>query len=276
MGRRAAYGDSAHGAGGRALSAPKALLFRSFLPKGVWWGTLTLATFVLGGASQLSAQVPVDGEVRQLVTFRFLPGMAAEANALYRAHAIPLYEQDEAMLSFRALREVESPVPLDLIVISSFQGMAGMDESNAALRRLAEASGSSIGAIYGNIGQFTESHHDQFVEMLAPMINGDPSAKRLVTLVWYRVLPGEASSFERALEMDIVPWERRRGVPTSTGRFLVSDGWSYLRFLGFDSLADYQAYWTELGAEASHRTVEEVTALRREVILAPVPELSVR
>ena len=273
MGRRAAHCDSAHGARGQTLSARRA---RS--RKRLGWGELTalVIMFALGGPLLASAQVPIEGEVRQLVTFRFLPGMAAEANALYRARAIPLYEQDEAMLSFRALREVESPVPLDLIVVSSFQGMAGMDESNAALSRLAEASGSSIGAIYGNIGQFTESHHDQFVEMLAPMVNGDPSTKRLVALVWYRVLPGETSSFERSLEMDIVPWERRRSVPTSTGRFLVSDGWSYLRFLGFDSLADYQAYWTALGAEDVYQAVERATALRREVILAPVPELSVR
>lgn len=273
MGRRATHCDTAHGARRQALSVLRA---RSW--KGLGWGELTALAiiFALGGPAQASAQVPIEGEVRQLVTFRFLPGMAAEANALYRARAIPLYEQDEAMLSFRALREVESPVPLDLIVVSSFQGMAGMDESNAALRRLAEASGSSIGAIYGSIGQFSESHHDQFVEMLSPMVNGDPSTKRLVALVWYRVLPGEASSFERALEADIVPWERELGVPTSTGRFLLSDGWSYLRFLGFDSLADYQAYWTDLGAEEASQTVEGVTALRREAILAPVPELSVR
>lgn len=41
----------------------------------------------------------------------------------FRDHAIPLYRRDEAMLSFRAFREIESPVALDLIVVSAFRGM---------------------------------------------------------------------------------------------------------------------------------------------------------
>ena len=53
----------------------------------------------------------------------------AEAIALFRDRALPLYERNEPMLSFRGLREVESPEPLDLIVVSAFRGMAGMDES---------------------------------------------------------------------------------------------------------------------------------------------------
>lgn len=228
------------------------------------------------GAVGVSAQVPVESEVRQIVTFSFVPGSSAEALGVFRDQAIPLYEQDEAMLSFRGFREVESPIPLDLIVVSAFEGMAGMDDSNAALRALAEEAGSSIGAIYGRIGALSSGHTDQFVEMIPPLGTGDPSSRRLTAFVWYRVLPGQARAFERALETAIVPWEEATGVPSATGRFLVSDGWTYLRFLGFDSLGEYQDYWSRVAAEADHGRIEDLTAERREVIVASVEELSVR
>lgn len=223
-----------------------------------------------------SAQVPTSGEVRQLVTFRFLPGRAGEATAIFREQAVPLYREDTAMLSFRAFREVESPVPLDLVVVSSFRGMAGMDESNEALRRLAAAAGTGIGAIYGGIAALSESHHDQFVEMRSALVNGDPASKPLVAFVWYRTEPGREAAFERTLEDAIVVWERARGIPSSTGRFLVADDWSYLRVLGFDSLGSYQSYWTEVRSMGGHDRVDAMTLRRREVILAPVPDLGVR
>jgi hypothetical protein len=224
----------------------------------------------------LRAQVPTDGEVRQLVTFRFLPGRASDGISLFRDRAVPLYRDNEAMMSFRGFREVESPIPLDLVVVSSFRGMAGMDASNADLRALAAAGGSSIGAIYGAISAVSERHDDQFVEMLSSLVNGDPSARPLVALVWYQAAPGRAAALERALEDDVVVWERNRGVFSATGRFLVSDGWSHLRFLGFDSLADYQTYWKGVTTMGGHDRVDGLVVRRREVILAPVPELSVR
>ena len=68
-----------------------------------------------------------------------------------------------------------------------------------------------------------------------------------------------------------VRWERDPGIPSSTGGFLVSDGWDYLRFAGFDSLGDYHGY-------GSHviDSVDDFTAARRMVILASVPEMVVR
>jgi hypothetical protein len=214
--------------------------------------------------------------VRQLVTFRFLPGGFDDAMAVYLEQALPLYRRDSAMRSFRGLREVESPIPLDLVVVSSFANMGAMDESNAALRRLATEAGSSIGAIYGAISEVSEHHDDQFVEMRRELSTGDPAAHRLVALVWYRTLPGEQDNFERHLADDVVAWERRNGIASETGRFLVSDGWTHLRFLGFDSLGDYQEYWNGLDDVGGHGYIESLTAVRREVILAPVPELSVR
>lgn len=226
--------------------------------------------------SPSSAQIPSEGEVRQLVTFRFLPGRAQEALDLYRSDAIPLYRQDEAMLSFRGLREVESPIPLDLVVISAFQSMSGMDDSNAMLRRLAESRGSSIGAIYGAIGALSSSHDDQFIEMLPRLGDGDPASRRLVALVWYRVAPGEESDFEQMVAGNLVSWEARRGIRASTGRFLLSDDWTHLRMIGFESLGDYHKYWSDLRLQAWARTLTDRVQRHRQVILAVLPDFSVR
>ena len=227
------------------------------------------------GTTAVYAQVPFDGEVRQLVTFRFLPGRSGDAMQLYTEQAVPLYKAGNAMRSFRGLREVESPIPLDLIVVSSFAGMGGMDDSNEELRELAANAGTSIGTIYGAIGALSSSHDDQFVAMLPDLGAGDPTAARLIALVWYQTLAGEQEQFERSLK-EVVEWEVENGVRTSTGRFLVSDGWTHLRFLGFESLADYQSYWDSVSGDGPHGYLDGLTAQRREVILAPVPELTVR
>ncbi|MEM7415116.1 MAG: hypothetical protein AAF389_06445 [Gemmatimonadota bacterium] len=104
-------------------------------------------------AIPLGAQVPQEGEVRQFVTFLLQPGQSAEVYRLYREEAIPLYRQNPAMLSVRALREVESPTPLDLVSVSAFDGMEGMDASNGELRRLSTEAGTSIGGLYGQIAR---------------------------------------------------------------------------------------------------------------------------
>jgi hypothetical protein len=237
----------------------------AFVPLALWFAC----------AGPLGAQVATGGEVRQLVTFRLPPGRLADVLTIFAEDAIPLYERDDSMLSLRAFREVESPEPLDLVVVRAFRGMSGMDGSNDTLRRLATERGSSIGAIYGAIGALSVSHHDQFVEMLPVLGNGDPAGEPLVAVVWYRTLAGEQQQFERSLE-EVAAWERRGGIPASTGRFLVSNGWTHLRFLGFESLGAYERYWQQVRDLGAHAYVEGVTAVRREAILAPVPELSIR
>lgn len=226
---------------------------------------------LLFGAPALSAQAPVSGEVRQLVTFAFLPGKAAEALDLYRTTAVPLYERDAAMLSFRAFREVESPVALDLVVVRGFRGMAGMDASNEALRELARSAGTDMRALYGRIGALTAGHTDQFVEMLPRLGSGDPASRRLTAFVWHRIRPGTALAFERSLTRLTGP--SAGGPPSATGRMLIADGWDYLSFVGVDSLGEFQAFHDRLTADAG---LAELTAARRVAILAVVPELSVR
>lgn len=234
---------------------------------------LALAILVTVACVQVrttASRAPVESEVRQIVTFSFVPGASREAVSIYREHAVPLYRDDEAMLSFRGYREIESPIALDLIVVSAFNGMSGMDRSNAALRE------AGIATFYDKIGGLIAGHTDQFIEMLPALGSGDPSAQVRTVFVWYRIVPGQAQAFERALAATVVPWERASGVPSATGRFLVSDGWDTMRILGFESLGAYQSYWADLSRLPGYARIVGTTAKRREVIMAPLPELTVR
>ena len=215
-------------------------------------------------------------EVRQLVTMQFQSGKTGEALSIFKEQALPLYEANEAMLFFRGFLEIESPEPLDLIVVSAFRGMAGMDASNDALRAAGNSPETSIGAIYSRIGALAVGHHDQFVEMIAGLENADPMDSRLVALVSYQLIPGGERAFEQILKMSLLPWEKAAGVPSATGRFLISDGWQYLRFIGFESLGDFHDYWTRLRAEPRFAAIEKITVRRKEIIVAPSRPLSVR
>jgi len=113
-------------------------------------------------------------------------------------------------------------------------------------------------------------------EMLPALGSGDPSSCSRTAFVWYRVLPGQHDAFEEALATTVVPWEEASGIPSATGRFLVSDGWHYLRFLGFGSLGDYQAYWSGVDNLSGQVSLTGLTAARRQVIVTSVPELAVR
>jgi len=113
--------------------------------------------------------------------------------------------------------------------------------------------------------------------MLPTLGDGDPSEASRTALVWYRVVPGEEGAFEEALGNTVVPWERARGTPSATGRFLLADGWHYLRIIGLESLGAYQAYWTDLRGRSGYDAELARTVLaRRDVLLARVPGLSVR
>lgn len=174
------------------------------------------------------------------------------------------------MLTFRGFSEVESSIPLDLVVVSAFQGMAGMDASNAFL------GGAGIGEFYARVGPLLSSHTDQFVEMLPALGQGDPSEADRLALIWYRVVPGRQADFERALAAAAVPFEEAAGIASQTGRFLLGDGWHYVRFVGVPSLGGYQSYVAGLaGSEGYDEFAAQVVA-SREVILRSVPGLSVR
>jgi hypothetical protein len=217
-------------------------------------------------------------EVRQLVTFDFLPGREADAIRLFENAALPLYQNDRSLLRFRAYREVESPEPLDLVAVSSFQGMAGMDDSNRTLAEESQKIGTTLGEVYGRIGALTQAHRDEFVEIDPSLSWGELDQARLLVLVSIRPVPGSLEGYETLLREEVIPWERKSGLlaGSETGVYLLSDGFRILRMIGIDHLDGWHRYRTESRRTATGRKADQMTAEEREIILAPVPELSLR
>lgn len=218
-------------------------------------------------------------EVRQWVTFKFLPGKSREAIEIFREEALPLYEATSPMLRFRGYREAESPEPLDLVVVSTFQGMAGMDASNRTLREHAQKTNSSIGALYGRIGALSENHKDEFVEVDPKLSWGGSDQARLVVLISLQIEPGRTSTYETLVRDRLVRWEAALGesvVGSDGGPFLVSDGWDYFRVVGIATLGDWHRYVREQRTQPWWSELDEIVTRSKTLILAPVPELSVR
>jgi len=228
-------------------------------------------------AALLATQPSEPPEVRQLVSFQFLPGKTAEAVELFRERALPLYRANEPMLRFRAFREAEGSEPLDLLWVSSFRGMAGMDASNRALAEEAGRRGTSVSEIYGSILSLAAAHHDEFVEIDPELRWGDLERAKLVVLVRIRAAPGRSAELERSLE-DVARWEQGRALLAGAegGRFLLSDGFDWLRLLGISALGDWHDYVRELKRQPFAPRLEECTAESSQSIVAPLPERSVR
>lgn len=241
--------------------------------------TTSLVTVLLavacGSTGGIRAQAPVEGEVRQLVTFAFQPGRTGAALELYRDRVLPLYAGDEDLLTFRAFGEVESPVPMDLLVVRAFRGMAGMDASGDQLRERAAEAGTSLGSLYGEIAALSTGHTDEFVEMRPRTGGGDPAAMPLTVFMRLRIRAGSRAEVERALAA-VAEGDATWDVPSSTGRFLIGDGWDYLRILGFTDLADLQTYFARLDETAEGRALDALVSARRTTILRSLPELSIR
>jgi hypothetical protein len=217
-------------------------------------------------------------EVRQIVSFRFLPGKTAEAIQIFREEARPLYEANASMVRFRAYREVESPDPLDLVVVSIFRGMEGMDVSNRTLGEEAARRGTRVGEIYGKISASADGHRDEFVVMDPRLAWGDVDGAGLVVLVRLKLAPGRRSDYEALLRERVVPWEKkhRLAAGSESGRLLLSDGFDFFRILGISSLGDWQRYVEAERASPFAAELDGWIAQSRQVILAPVRELSVR
>jgi hypothetical protein len=92
--------------------------------------TALLAT----GFDAQNTAVTTGGDVRQIVTFLWQPGASETAASIFERALKPIYISIPSLKKFRAYREVESPEPLDLVVVSTYDSMAGMDAANAALR----------------------------------------------------------------------------------------------------------------------------------------------
>lgn len=240
------------------------------------------AVAALGVAERrVAAQPPVESrEVRQLVTFRFLPGQTRAALDIYRTGILPVYRGVESMRTVRLLGEVESPEPLDLMVVTHFADMAGMDRANQAMRSLSP-DGPTIGQLYQQVADLSLGHHDQFVEVIStPVAAGTPDGL-LEVLEFVRVSPGTQGAFERQMLQIVHPWEddqpTRQLVPrTETARFLVADGWDYLRTYAVRDLAAWQAYSTARARHPAVWAANRLVAQRKTMILRELPDMRVR
>jgi hypothetical protein len=212
-------------------------------------------------------------EVRQVVTFRFQPGRARDAVHAFEQLLAPVYRETAAIVRFRAYREAESPEPLDLIVVTTVRGLAGMDELNRQLRERPAA-----GDAYERLSQMSDGHHDAFVEMVDELRFGDADAARLLVFDWLQVAPGGRANYERLLQIHSTPWERSLGKVRSseTGRCLVCDGWDYLRILGFDSLGDFHDHLIAARTQSWATPMDELRGPRRRLIVRPVEALRIR
>lgn len=222
----------------------------------------------------MSAQEPP--EVWQIVTFRFQPGQAAEAHRIYADSLLPIYRDNPHLLRFRAYREAESPVPLDLMIVSHYAGMAGMDESNRWHRR--RATGGGVGPLYARLSDLSAGHDDQFIEILPSLTTAAKAVPALYVFEWIRVIPGGGPRFEQVLEARAVPWERGLSMVkgSRTGRVLVGDGWDYARVLEVDSLGDYHSLLTRAREAPFTAEWAALVAARRTIIVRNLPELAIR
>ena len=239
--------------------------------------SLLLAAALHAQPSAALADTTARAEVRQIVTFLFQPGRTADAMAIYERQLRPIYEGVPALRRFRAFREVESPEPLDLVVVSHYDGMAGMDAANEALRAPGP-DGTSAFALYGTLSAMTQHHHDQFVEMLPALGDsaGADDDARLTVFEYVRVAPGAHARYEALVGSALRPLERAHGHARSseTGRLLVSDGWDYLRLHRVRSLGDWHRH------AVAERVLDDrlgpLVAARKVIILREDPRASVR
>lgn len=229
----------------------------------------------------LSAQLPIESrEVRQIVTFRFLPGQTAAALDLYRTHLSPVYREIEAMRTVRAFGEVESPEPLDLMIVTHYADMAAMDRANRDLRR-PWSDHPPVADLYRQVSDLSLGHTDQFVEMISPPSVAAVPDGTLEVLEFLRLTPGSAGLFERQVLATVHPWEQQIEmrdvvVRSETARFLVADGWDYLRTYAVRDLAAWQTYTTARARHPAIVQMQRAIAGRKTIILREIPDLRVR
>jgi hypothetical protein len=216
-------------------------------------------------------------EVRQIVTFQFQPGKSDDAMAIYERQLKPIYADVPALRRFRAYREAESPEPLDLVVVSTYDGMAGMDSSNAALKR-PRADGTSAFALYGTLSGMTQTHHDQFVEMIPVLSDTAFDIAGLTVFEYVRIAPGRQEDFVTLLWSAVRPYEKatQSYAWSEAGRMLVADGWDFVRIFSVRSLGDWHRYAMRMRVATFGKELNAMVAARKTIILRQDPRLSVR
>lgn len=215
-------------------------------------------------------------EVRQLVTFLFVPGKSAEAMRIYEASLVPIYREMSDLLRVRGFREVESPEPLDLVIASSYAGMEGMERASPDLRRPA-ADGRTALHWYGALSALSQHHHDQFVEMVPTLSDMPRDTDGLVAFEFLQVAPGRGADLEQAIRQERTHLARGSQAAvqwSETGRMLIADRWTHLRIHGLRGLADWPLYLARRHQAAG--VLESLVVSRKTLLLRGVPSLAVR
>ena len=136
-----------------------------------------------------------------------------------------------------------------------------------------------MGELYGRIGALTEHHRDEFIEVDPELWWGSTDTAPLVVFVSLRIAPGKSATFETLVRDRLVPWEKELGsgiTGSDGGPFLLSIGWDYMRIIGISTLGDWHRYVRERRSQTFWSELEGVVTQSKEIILAPLPELSVR
>jgi hypothetical protein len=228
-----------------------------------------------------AARQPAESrEVRQLVTFRFLPGQAQAAREIYRRQLIPIYREVEPMRHVRVFSEVESPEPLDLMVVTHFADMAAMDRANQELER-SVPDRPPVAFLYSRLSNMSLGHHDQFVEVVSPPAFAPAPDGTLDVLEFLRLETGFAEGFEQQVLSTVHAWEQQDDVReivlrSETARFLVADGWDYLRTYAIRNLAAWQTYTAARARHPAVAAINRMVTARKTLILREIADLRVR
>ncbi len=214
--------------------------------------------------------------VWQLVTFNILPGEYSNVIDLYQQQAVPLFTENEEMLRFRGFREVESPVPFGLMVLTEMNGLGGMDAANIRLRAIAAEQNISVGNLYGRISDLTAGHTDEFVQLIPEWKIEDPFTSKYQVFISYDIVAGKSADFRRFVHEQLIPAEKELGLPSSGGQYLISDGWQYLRVFGIESLKEFGDYVELLHSKDLDNVLDRFVDKKRVVIKGVLPNLSVR
>jgi hypothetical protein len=246
---------------------------------------LTAVTALAAGwpavARALEQPPPLESrEVRQLVTFRLLPGQLQAVIDLYGTYLLPLYRETDAIRMVRFFREVESPEALDLMVVTHYESMAAMDRANQAMSR-PSSDRPPLGQLYRQIADLSLGHTDQFVELVSPPNVAPVPDRMLDVLEFVRASPGMGTTFERLLLTGLHPWEQEAPVRdvvvrSETARLVIADGWDYLRTYAIRDLAAWQSYTAARARQGAWTTASRFIEARKTMVLSEMAEMRVR
>jgi hypothetical protein len=225
-------------------------------------------------AAALPSRSAPPGDVRQIVTFLLAPGGLERVQAIYTDSLRPIYASVPHIAQVRGYREVESPEPLDLVIVTRYASMAAMDSANRAMRAL------NTFALYGRISALAQHHHDQFVAV-DPTVSDPPRSDGTASLTvfeYLRLAPGRTADFLAALRTRVRSEERTHPalVHSESGRLLVADGWDVLRMHTVESLGAWQRLLEARWASTAARGAESLVAARKVIIVREDARLRVR